>query len=112
LRIRNPSSISNTALVYVYTANSDKVVDIGYSAEFSPVASALLKASASASSLISSDLNVDYNFSVQPNGPIPQNAAIKVVLPPQVTVSDINSIETECGVLPAAGIPLSPLNDT
>ena len=106
LRVKNPASMRNSSTVYVYTANADKVIDIGTSSAFSPKPSGLLVARVRPSSLVTSEQNVEYTMTVQPSGPIPKNAVIKIVLPAEIEINDFSAIDENCGDLPATGTPL------
>ena len=106
VRVRNPATIRKSSTVYVFTANDDHVVDAGTSAAFSPTPSRLLLARISPSSLVTSQQDVEYIFTIQPSGPIPQNAVFIVKLPEEVEINDFDEIQNNCSDLPITGTPL------
>lgn len=103
MRVRNPASSKKSSSVYIYTANADKVVDVGTSAAFAPTPSRLLLARVAPSSSVTSAQNVKYSITIQPSGPIPKDASIKVVLPAEVEINDFSEIESYCNSYPVAG---------
>ena len=64
VRVRNPASTQKSSTVYVYTANSDKVIDAGTSAAFSPTPSRLLLVRISPNSSVTSEQDVEYTFTI------------------------------------------------
>ena len=48
---------------------------------------------------------MEYTFSIQPSGPIPQFSIIRIVLPPEVEINNSNLIENDCRDFTVSGVP-------